>query len=103
MNPPQQLAVLACTGTAELHDPIIMNPPQKVTSRYVRNLLIKGRNNEFEITILEKQYTMVDDLQIGNYYMTHIKQFGASVQKAVGVTPEQAVQRCLAKHGVTFR
>jgi hypothetical protein len=78
--------------------------PQNVTSRYARNLLIKGRNNEFEILDLKRTYSEVDGLTIGIYYTIMIKDLGKGLKKdAAGVTPEQAVNRCLTKHGVTFR
>ena len=79
-----------------------MTPPQKVTSRYVRNLLTKGRNNEFEILTLSRQSIVKDELYVGHYYLAMIE--SKDFQKdAIGVTPEQAVHRCLEKHGVTFR
>ena len=79
------------------------NLPQNVTSRYARNLLVKGSNNEFELMGLSRQYSMAEDLCVGNYYQIDIKQPGVAVKTAVGVTPEQAVHRCLEKHGVTFK
>lgn len=80
-----------------------MNPPQQVTSRYVRNLLVKGKNNEFELCSLTRQYHDIEGLCIGIYYQTVIKSTDHFKHVAVGVTCEQAVHRCLEKHGVTFR
>lgn len=76
--------------------------PQKVTSRYARNLLVKGKNNEFELITVLNQYAIVDELQVGRYYEVRIVRLHIG-HVAMGVTPEQAVHRCLEKHGVTFR
>lgn len=78
-------------------------PPQQVTSRYARNLLVKGENNEFSIRELQREFTQIDNVVVGYYYQVEIKEVTGMNQKAVGVTPEQAVHRCLEKHGVTFR
>lgn len=81
-----------------------MQIPQQVTSRYARNLLVKGKNNEFEILDIRRTYSEVDGLNIGIYYTIAIKATAAGFKKdAAGVTPEQATFRCLQKHGVTFR
>ena len=81
-----------------------MNPvPQQVTSRYARNLLVKGKNNEFEIASLSRQYHDIEGLVIGVYYQITIKINDGRKIQGVGVSPEQAVHRCLEKHGVTFR
>lgn len=79
-----------------------MNPPQQVTSRYIRNLLIKGKNNDFKVMTVLAQYAMVDELQVGQYYEARIVKLNIG-HVAMGVTPEQAIARCLEKHGVTFR
>lgn len=80
-----------------------MNPPQQVTSRYVRNLLIKGKNNEFSIREIRREYTTIDNITVGIYYLAEVKERTGITEKAAGATPEQAVHRALAKHGVTFR
>ena len=78
--------------------------PQNVTSRYARNLLVKGANNEYVIINMYRKTNMVDELIIGYYYSTEITAMGKRISHtAIGVTPEQAVNRCLTKHGVTFR
>jgi hypothetical protein len=80
------------------------NTPQHVTSRYVRNLLVKGENNEYVIINMNRRTNMVDELIIGYYYATELTTLGTRITKmAIGVTPEQAVRRCLEKHGVSFR
>jgi hypothetical protein len=79
-----------------------MTPPQKVTSRYIRNLLIKGKNNEFEILGMKRDYSMIDGICVGHYFMIDTKGVGGRFS-AAGATPEQALQRALEKHGVTFR
>jgi len=80
------------------------NTPQHVTSRYVRNLLVKGENNEYVMTTMNRRTNMVDELIIGYYYTAEVTSLGPRISKmAIGVTPEQAVHRCLEKHGVTFR
>jgi hypothetical protein len=80
-----------------------MNPPQKVTLRYVRNLLVKGSNNDFVLRSIFINYSMIDEIQVGYYYTAVIQMPHGLHKEAVGVTPEQAIQRCLLKHGVTFR
>lgn len=80
------------------------NTPQNVTSRYTRNLLVKGENNEYIMTTMNHKTNMVDELVIGYYYTAEVITKGPRLTKlAIGVTPEQAVHRCLEKHGVTFR
>lgn len=79
------------------------NTPQQVTSRYARNLLVKGSNNEYIIIDVLRQYHTVDEIVIGQYYDATITAVGGQKKTATGVTPEQAVNRCLGKHGVTFR
>ena len=78
--------------------------PQAVSSRYHRNLLIKGKNNDFEVLYLTRDNNVVDEVVIGIYYKVDVKRLSTGIkQQAAGVTPEQAVQRALQKHGVSFR
>jgi hypothetical protein len=79
--------------------------PQQVTSRYTTNLLIKGKNEDFEVISLEHQQAVNDDLVVGSYYNICIRQPlpDHSSQIASGVTPHQALERALTKFGVTFR
>ena len=79
-------------------------PPQQVTSRYARNLLIKGKNNDFEFMTLSRQVSIADEVAVGVYFHVTIESLGRRIKRdAAGVTIEQAVHRCLEKHGVTFR
>src|SRR5436189_2026370 len=78
-------------------------PPQKVTSRYARNLLIKGKNYEFQLRNVLINFNMVDQVNTGQYYIVVLHDNDGHAREAVGVTPEQAIHRCLEKHGVTFR
>lgn len=99
---------MSWAGPAYPHElegfPKTMTSPQTVTSRYSRNLLVKGRNNEFELLDLKRTYSEVDGLSIGIYYLAIVKSLDQGFKKdAAGVTPEQAVHRCLEKYGVTFR
>jgi hypothetical protein len=80
-----------------------MSTPQNMTSRYARNLLNNGRNNDFTIVDLQREHTMVDEVLIGYYYTVAITGGNGKKIIAVGATPTQAVTRCLEKHGVTFR
>lgn len=75
--------------------------PQNVTSRYVRNLLINGTNDDFELD----RVVQMPSTPIGFHYRATIKQPANDFaeQSAVGASPEQAVHRCLGAHGVTFR
>jgi len=80
-----------------------MNPPQQVTSRYVRNLLIKGLNNDFKVKEIVRLNTQVVNVVVGYYFNVSLTNNVYHTQVASGVTIEQAVHRCLEKHGVTFR
>ena len=77
--------------------------PQQVGSRYARNVLRRGRNDIFELIKLLQQESTYDGISIGSYYVVTILRTGYSAETAAGVTPDQAIQRALAKHGVTFR
>jgi hypothetical protein len=80
----------------------MIQAPQKVTSRYARNLLVKGKNNEYVLEYITRRYSMVDEITVGDYFLAEITQLNVR-REAAGATPEQAVNRCLEKHGVTFR
>lgn len=74
------------------------------TRRYVSNLLQKGRNNEFTIIALTRNHSMVEELVVGYYYLVTVSANGSRISRdSVGATPLQAVENCLAKHGVKFR
>ena len=79
--------------------------PQQVTDRYVRNLINKGKNNDFEIITLQREQATHDGIVIGEYYDIIIRKPmpDHSSERASGVTASQAVRRALAKFGVTFR
>lgn len=77
------------------------NLPQNVTSRYIRNLLVEGKNDDFELD----RVVQMPSAPIGFHYRATIKvpKSDFAEQSAVGATPEQAIHRCLGAHGVTFR
>jgi hypothetical protein len=79
--------------------------PQQVTSRYVTNLLIHGHNDDFELISLEHQQALHDNIVVGSYYNVTVRQPlpDHSSEIASGVTPHQAIERVLAKFGVTYR
>jgi hypothetical protein len=77
--------------------------PQQVTIRYAGHLLRKGKNNQFTLLKLSQQESIQDDVILGNYYVATVYRRCHKVETAVGITPYQAVQRALSKHGVTFR
>jgi hypothetical protein len=81
----------------------MINLPQNVTSRYARNLMVKGKNNEFHLLKIERHNHMIDGAWIANYYTAEIVSNYGMNQTAAAPIPEQAVNRCLSKHGVTFR
>jgi len=74
-----------------------------VTIRYAGNLLRKGKNNEFVILDVLRQHHEVDEITVGYYFDATIIASSGQKRTATGVTPLQAVERCLVKHGVTFR
>ena len=80
-------------------------PPQAVTSRYITNLVIRGHNDDFELISLEHQQALHDNIVVGSYYNVTIRKPlpDHSSEIASGVTPHQAIERALAKFGVTFR
>lgn len=77
--------------------------PQQVTSRYARNLLVKGKNNEYHILKIERKNHMIDGVWIANYYTVEIVSTHGMNETGVGASPENAVNHCLNKLGVTFR
>jgi hypothetical protein len=78
-----------------------------LTDRYVRHLLCVGFNHEFEIQLIERELSVIDDLIVGRYYKVLISdrrlERKLSTYPAVGTTPKQALRRALEKAGVTFR
>jgi hypothetical protein len=78
--------------------------PQQVTIRYTGNLIRKGENSNFRLCSLSWEDVTHDDIIVGQYYIaTVISTNGENLEEASGVTPYQAVERALTKHGVTFR
>jgi hypothetical protein len=78
--------------------------PQQVTIRYAGNLIRKGENNNFRLCSLSWEGITHDDILVGRYYIaTIISSSGDNLKEASGITPYQAVERALTKHGVTFR
>lgn len=65
--------------------------------------MVRGQNNEFHLLIIERKSHMIDGTWIANYYTVEIVSKHNIRQVAVAPTPEQAVTRCLAKYGITFR
>jgi hypothetical protein len=80
-----------------------MNPPQQVTSRYARNLMVKGVNHEFHLLQIKRENHWIDGAWIANYYTAELVASDGMCNTAAAPTPEQAVTRCLSKYGVTFR
>jgi hypothetical protein len=83
----------------------MMKPaPKEVTTRYTNNLMRKGRNDIFELCKLVPQDTELDGLVVGHYFLATVKRSSNGTEEtSPGITPLHAVQRALAKHGVTFR
>jgi hypothetical protein len=78
--------------------------PQQVTIRYTGNLIRKGENSNFRLCSLSWKDVISDNIIVGQYYIaTVITTNGENLKEASGVTPYQAVERALTKHGVTFR
>lgn len=80
-----------------------MTSPQSVTQRYLSNLIHNGRNHEFDIDILIRRSNMVDGTVCGYYFTAKVVSTADILFECSGATPTQAIQRCLEKHGVTFR
>jgi hypothetical protein len=79
--------------------------PQQVTARYISNILNHGHNHDFGLRSLTYERATHDGVIIGGYYDCIIEKPmpDHSSERASGVTPHQAVERTLAKFGVTFR
>lgn len=74
------------------------------TTRYVGNLLRNGKNNEYMIKELTRLTSVVDTIEVGYYFNISVTSIGTRItQVATGVTPLQAMTRCLEKHGEQFR
>lgn len=80
-------------------------PPQNMSSRYVRALLVEGKNDLFELVRVERRINSIDNIPIGIYFIATICSPTNDFTEAscVGATPEAALRRVLAAHGVTFR
>lgn len=79
-----------------------MNTPK--SSRYAYGLLRNGKNNDYMIKSLERLTSVVDTIEVGYYFNISVTAMGPRItQVATGVTPLQAIIRCLEKHGETFR
>lgn len=81
-------------------------PAQSVTTRYSANLLRSGANAEFELVSLIANQAKTDNgLPLGPFYTCTIrsKQHVQTLVVDDGATPLQALERALAKAGVTFR
>jgi hypothetical protein len=82
----------------------MISPPQQVTVRYTGNLIRKGENSNFRLCSLSWEDVANDGIIVGQYYVAIvISTNGELLKEASGVTPYQAVERALTKHGVTFR
>lgn len=81
-----------------------MTTPQNVSSRYVRNLLVAGRNSNFQVfSIEQKEACSPSGICCGTYYVAEVgDHLGTIVRAAEGATPEQAVATALGILGVTF-
>jgi len=82
-----------------------MTTPQNVSSRYVRNLICAGSNQNFELDKLEQRIAQTPSgLPCGFYFYAGVKRcLTFETYYAEGVTPESAVKRCLENIGVTFK
>ncbi len=81
-----------------------MNLPQNITSRYTRNLLVSGFNNEFLLRGVNNHPLTVGNDIVGHYYSVAIQlrvQPDTTVDRR-GATPEEALVRCLQAFGITF-
>jgi hypothetical protein len=79
-----------------------MSLPQHASTRYVSNLLNRGRNDDFNLVSVTQENAIHDGIVVGSYYTICIRHIEA-VLAASGVTPSQAARRCMKKFGVTFR
>lgn len=82
-----------------------MNPPQEVTSRYSNSLLRDGKNDHYEISLVQRNIAQVDNIPVGTYYTVVIAEPTEDFRETTGIgaTPIMALSRALAKAGVTFR
>lgn len=82
-----------------------MNPPQEVTTRYLNNLLREGKNDKYEIRLVQQNISHVDNVPVGVYYTLAIVEPSDDFRETIGIgaTPIAALTRALTKSGVTFR
>ncbi len=79
--------------------------PQQVTERYVRALLVEGKNDRYEIVTVGRQIAAVDNIPVGTYYGVSVAVPSDNFRELLGIgaTPVAALRRALEKDGVTFR
>jgi hypothetical protein len=81
--------------------------PQRMTDRYIRNLLAAGKNRDFILIGIVNADAKVDDVVVGKYYMCELHdriQFAVFDSFcAVGATPIDACRNALIKAGVSFK
>lgn len=79
--------------------------PQQVTERYIRMLLVTGKNDRYEIVTVGRQIASVDNIPVGSYYGVAVAVPTEDFRELLGIgaTPSAALRRALEKDGVTFR
>ena len=80
-----------------------MNTPQAVTTRYATNLLHRGKNPDFEILLIDRRMSLIDEVCVGVYYEVTLRNKQPITVLSCGTTPIQAVIRGLEKLEVTFK
>jgi hypothetical protein len=74
--------------------------PQQVTDRYIGHLLRNGTNKDgFEFHYVRRLKSKHYEAAVHRRLNPEVE----SIELAIGVTPQQALERTLAKFGVTFR
>lgn len=79
--------------------------PSNMTSRYLTNLLHNGTNKNFEIEVIIRDRSMIEDICVGVFYRITVKRPSeTTINKLVGIgpTPVCALRHALSKFGVTF-
>lgn len=79
-----------------------MNPPQAVTERYVSNLIMNGRNKDYDIITVQQQSSKHEGVTVGYFYRVSLHSVQADLV-GYGPTITAATRDALMRYGVTFR
>lgn len=80
-----------------------MNPPQAVTERYVSNLIMNGRNKDFDVDTIIRRSNVDGGDHVGFFYTVAVVSTDNKNVAASAPTIAGAIRLALERHNVTFR